>query len=52
MPTRTSGRKASGTDPTTAWAQAAVRGDFVVGEIVRHAAERHLRDLKDAASRG
>jgi phage terminase large subunit-like protein len=39
-------------DPTTAWAQAAVRGDFVVGESVRYAAERHLRDLRDAASRG
>jgi hypothetical protein len=39
-------------DPTTAWAQAAVRGDFVVGELVRYAAERHLRDLRDAASRG
>ena len=39
-------------DPTTAWAQAAVRGDFVVGEFVRHAAERHLRDLRDAESRG
>jgi phage terminase large subunit-like protein len=47
VPTRSSGRKASGDEPTTAWAKAAVRGDFVVGEIVRHAAERHLRDLRD-----
>jgi phage terminase large subunit-like protein len=39
-------------DPTTAWAQAAVRGDFVVGDLVRYAAERHLRDLRDAAKRG
>lgn len=39
-------------DPTTAWAEAAVRGDFVVGELVRYAAERHLRDLRDAAARG
>lgn len=39
-------------DPTTAWAEAAVRGDFVVGEFVRYAAERHLRDIRDAASRG
>jgi phage terminase large subunit-like protein len=39
-------------DPTTAWAQAAVRGDFVVGDLVRHAAERHLRDLRDAEARG
>ncbi|QIG81887.1 terminase large subunit [Stakelama tenebrarum] len=47
------GRKsAPKTDPTTAWAEAAVRGDFVVGDIVRHAAERHLRDLKDAQARG
>ena len=57
MPTRSSGREARGPsdlppDPTTEWAQAAVRGDFVVGELVRHAAERHLRDLKDAPARG
>lgn len=52
MPTRSSGRRASAADPTTAWAQAAVRGDIVVGELVRYAAERHLRDLRDAASRG
>ncbi|MDF0489199.1 terminase large subunit [Sphingomonas sp. H39-1-10] len=39
-------------DPTTAWAKAAVRGDFVVGELVRYAAERHLRDLRDAERRG
>lgn len=55
MPTRSSARRgvrSSGTDPTTAWAEAAVRGDFVVGELVRHAAERHLRDLRDAAKRG
>jgi phage terminase large subunit-like protein len=39
-------------DPVTAWAEAAVRGDFVVGELVAQAAERHLRDLKDARSRG
>lgn len=54
MPTSSSGRKPRGTpdDPTTAWAEAAVRGDFVVGELVRHAAERHLRDLRDAPARG
>lgn len=51
-PTITLGRKPSAADPTTAWAQAAVRGDFVVGELARHAAERHLRDLKDAKARG
>ena len=47
MPTRSSGRRGKASDPTTAWAEAAVRGDFVVGELVRHAAERHLRDLRD-----
>lgn len=52
MPTRSSGRRKTSDDPTTDWAKAAVRGDFVVGEFVRHAAERHLRDLKDARSRG
>lgn len=39
-------------DPTTAWAKAVVDGDIVSGEIVRHAAERHLRDLKDGEARG
>jgi phage terminase large subunit-like protein len=39
-------------DPTTAWAQAAVRGDFVVGDLVRSQAERHLRDLRDGKARG
>ncbi|BBC72912.1 terminase [Altererythrobacter sp. B11] len=53
MPTRSSGRKPKrAADPTTAWAEGAVRGDFVVGDIVRHAAERHLRDLRDAERRG
>ncbi|MEK9211378.1 terminase large subunit [Sphingomonas sp. 2378] len=50
MGRRVSGRAA--TDPTTAWAEAAVRGDFVVGDLVRYACERHLRDLRDAARRG
>jgi phage terminase large subunit-like protein len=54
VPTRSSGRRAktNPVDPTTAWAEAAVRGDFVVGESVRHSAERHLRDLRDAEKRG
>lgn len=55
MPTLSSARaqlSASTADPTTAWAAAAVRGDFVVGELVQYAAERHLRDLRDAESRG
>ncbi|GAA4218665.1 terminase large subunit [Sphingomonas endophytica] len=51
---RSSARKGSArsVDPATAWAQAAVRGDFVTGDLVRHAAERHLRDLRDAERRG
>lgn len=52
MPTRSSGRKDNSTDPTTAWAHAAVRGDFITGDLVRYAAERHLKDLRDARSRG
>lgn len=52
MPTRSLGREAKPSDPTTAWAEAAVRGDFVVGESVRYSAERHLRDLRDAEKRG
>lgn len=55
MPTRSSGRRGKtrpDPDPVTSWAQAAVKGDIVVGELVRHAAERHLRDLRDAAARG
>ncbi len=56
MPTSSSARRARPTrtskDPTSDWARAAVRGDFVVGELVRHAAERHLRDIRDAPARG
>lgn len=52
MPTRSSGRKAKASDPTTQWARAAVDGDFVTGELVRHAAERHLRDLRDLDGKG
>lgn len=39
-------------DPTTRWARDVVKGQIVAGEFVRHAAERHLRDLIDGASRG
>ncbi|SHF04949.1 Phage terminase-like protein, large subunit, contains N-terminal HTH domain [Kaistia soli DSM 19436] len=39
-------------DPTTAWAKDAVAGKFVIGELVQHAAERHLRDLRDGGKRG
>ena len=39
-------------DPTTAWAKACLADEFVSGELVKHAAERHLRDLKDGEKRG
>lgn len=44
--------KADLADPTTAWAKAALADRFVVGELVKHAAERHLRDLRDGPRRG
>ena len=40
-------------DPTTVWAKAAVEGKlFTAGELVQHAAERHLRDIRDGGRRG
>lgn len=40
-------------DPTTAWARAAIEGKlFTSGELVKHAAERHLRDMRDGERRG
>jgi phage terminase large subunit-like protein len=39
-------------DPTTAWARDVVDGRIVAGELVRHAADRHLRDLREARKRG
>lgn len=39
-------------DPTTAWAQDALAGRIVVGEIVAAACERHLRDIRDGQRRG
>ncbi|WP_242140859.1 terminase TerL endonuclease subunit [Sphingomonas sp. TREG-RG-20F-R18-01] len=40
-------------DPTTAWAKAAIEGKlFTSGELVKHAAERHLRDIRDGERRG
>ncbi len=39
-------------DPTTAWAQDVVAGRIISGEIVQHAAERHLRDIVDGEKRG
>jgi phage terminase large subunit-like protein len=47
-----SGTRKQALDPVTQWARDAVDGKFVVGELVRHAAERHLRDLKDGSKRG
>jgi phage terminase large subunit-like protein len=44
--------KADLADPTTAWAKAAVADKFVVGDLVRFAAERHLKDLRDGPRRG
>ncbi|VWX53300.1 cellulase family glycosylhydrolase [Novosphingobium sp. 9U] len=39
-------------DPTTAWAKAAVDGKlFTCGELVRHAAECHLRDIRHGERR-
>jgi phage terminase large subunit-like protein len=39
-------------DPTTNWARDVVSGAILAGELVRHAAERHIRDLKDGPARG
>lgn len=39
-------------DPVTRYAQAVVAGEIVTGVPVRHACERHLRDLQSGAERG
>src|SRR4051812_7427219 len=39
-------------DPTTRWARGVVEGRVVSGGLVCHAAERHLKDLVDGATRG
>src|SRR6478609_6488790 len=39
-------------DRTTKWACDVVEGRIVSGELVCHAAERHLKDLVDGAARG
>lgn len=39
-------------DPVTRWARDVVRGQIVAGELVCHAAERHLKDLVEGGSRG
>ena len=49
---RSRGKPPDASDPVTAWANAAVRGEFVTCELVRYAAERHLRDLRDGEARG
>jgi len=38
-------------DPPTRWARDAVEGRIVVGEIVRAAAERHLKDIVDRSGK-
>jgi phage terminase large subunit-like protein len=38
-------------DPTTQWAQDVVDGRIVSGELVCHAAERHLKDIIDGSIR-
>lgn len=58
MPRNTSNRAAARPprdpvgDPTTAWALDVVEGRIIAGELVCHAAERHLRDLVDGPARG
>jgi phage terminase large subunit-like protein len=37
--------------PVTAYAEAVVRGEYVVGKRVRQACERHLRDLEEGRAR-
>jgi phage terminase large subunit-like protein len=60
MPVRSSSRRAKSAratlstveDRTTAYARDAVDGRIVVGELVKAAAERHLRDIVDGPARG
>lgn len=49
---RTSSSKVGPDDAVTRYARQAVDGEIVVGELVRYAAERHLRDLVDGPARG
>lgn len=39
-------------DHTTAYAERVLAGEIVVSDLVRKACERHLKDLKEGASRG
>lgn len=39
-------------DPVTAWAEDVVSGRVIAGPHIRHACERHLRDLDEAGERG
>jgi phage terminase large subunit-like protein len=45
-------RNAKPADPVTAYAKAVVAGKVPAGELHRLAAERHLRDMKEAKARG
>lgn len=45
-------KKTSTSDPVTAYADGVASGAILAGPHVRHACERHLRDLQDGASRG
>lgn len=49
---RTSSSGQYPSDPTTDWARQVVGGQIVAGELVCHAAERHLRDIRDGERRG
>lgn len=39
-------------DPVTAWAHDVVSGRLIAGELVQHAAQRHLRELREGQRRG
>lgn len=49
---KTTRRRASSDDPTTAYAQAVVAGKIVAGPHVRASCARHLRDLEEGGARG
>lgn len=48
----TSRRRSGPDDPVTAWCRDVLADRFVSGDLAKHSAERHLRDLKDGARRG
>jgi len=45
-------KKATKLHPVTAYAQAVLDGEVVTGRLVKLAAARHMRDLKDGHKRG